>query len=193
MSAISTVSKDGMTGDETKPQKNYLTTTEFARLCGVSRFTIRNWIKQRKIKAVRTVGRQYRIPVSEAISFLETMHLEAFHKDESGLTPGSLRHCWEYPKKTNCDKKCRDCLIHGRDIDYCFIVVRQFGKGVIRCKGDCLNCGYFEEFFSFYRKRTQLEEPYDKKSKKATKEKKNFMYNFAYGVGRGVNVLKRKE
>ncbi len=193
MSAISTVRKDGMTGDETKPQKNYLTTTEFARLCGVSRFTIRNWIKQRKIKAVRTVGGQYRIPVSEAISFLETMHLEAFHKDESGLTPGSLRHCWEYPEKTNCDKKCRDCLIHGRDIDYCFIVVRQFGKGVIRCEGDCLDCDYFGEIFGSYSKTTALKEPCDKKSKEAAREKRNFLYNFVYSVGRGAHVLKRKE
>jgi excisionase family DNA binding protein len=165
-----------------------MTTTELARLCGVSRFTIINWTNRGKIRASRTVGRHYRIPVSEAMSFLET-----FRNEKKGVASGSSGHCWEYLQKTNCDKECRNCLIYRREVDYCFEVVRQFGKGVICCKGDCLNCGYFEEFFSFYRKRTQLEEPYDKKSKKATKEKKNFMYNFAYGVGRGVNVLKRKE
>jgi len=26
------------------------------------------------------------------------------------------------------------------------VVVRQFGKEVIHCEGDCLSCGYFEKF-----------------------------------------------
>ncbi|MHC4396151.1 MAG: helix-turn-helix domain-containing protein [Planctomycetota bacterium] len=173
-------------------QKNYLTTTELAKFCGVSRFTIRNWIKQDKIRAVRTVGKQYRIPVSEAISFLETLHLEIFHKDESGVKPGSLRHCWECLEKTNCDKKCKDCLIDGKDTGYCFMVVRQFGNGVIRCKGDCLDCEYFGEIFGVYGKTTPAEKPCDIKDKEAVGEKKNFLYNFAYSVGRGVHVLKER-
>jgi len=75
----------------------------------------------------------------------------------------------------------------------------QSGDLLSKARGDYmlkigfLSCGYFEEFFSFYRERTQREKPYDEKSKKAAKEKKNFLYNVAYGVGRGVNVLKRKE
>ena len=188
MSVINEAKKGTVKGNESKQRSGYMTTTELARLCGVSRFTIINWTNRGKIRANRTVGRHYRIPVSEAMSFLET-----FRNEKKGVASGSSGHCWEYLQKTNCDKECRNCLIYRREVDYCFEVVRQFGKGVICCKGDCLNCGYFEEFFSFYRKRTQLEEPYDKKSKKATKEKKHFMYNFAYGVGRGVNVLKRKE
>jgi len=185
MSGASVARKGTVRDNESKRRSGYLTTTELARLCGVSRFTIINWTNRGKIRANRTVGRHYRIPVSEAMSFLET-----FRNEKKGVASGSSGHCWEYLQKTNCDKECRNCLIYRREVDYCFEVVRQFGKGVIRCKGDCLNCGYFEDFFSFYRKRTQLEEPYDKKSKKATKGKKDFLYNVAYGVGRGVNVLK---
>lgn len=188
MSVVNEAKKGTVKGNESKRWSGYMTTTELARLCGVSRFTIINWTNRGKIRASRTVGRHYRIPVSEAMSFLET-----FRNEKKGVASGSSGRCWEYLQKTNCDKECRNCLIYRREVDYCFEVVRQFGKGVISCEGDCLNCGYFEEFFSSYRKRTQLEEPYDKKSKKATKEKKKFMYNFAYGVGRGVNVLKRKE
>jgi len=191
--AVSTITRESRVVNELMLQKNYLTTTGLAKLCGVSRFTIRNWIKQGKIKAVRTIGKQYRIPVSKAMSFLETMHPEISHKAKKGLAPGALGHCWEYPQKTNCDNKCRNCLIHGKEIDYCFVVVRQFGKGVIRCQGDCLNCDYFGEFFGFYSKSSQVEEPLDDKSKKAAVEKKKILYNFAYNVGRGVHVLKRKE
>jgi excisionase family DNA binding protein len=178
--------------NESMLRKNYLTTTELAKFCGVSRFTIRNWIKQHKIKAVRTVGKQYRIPVSEAISFLETLHLEIFHRDENRVVPGSLRHCWEYPEKTNCDKKCTDCLIDGKDTGYCFMVVRQFGQGVISCEGDCLNCEYFGEIFGFYQETTLVEKPHNTKDNEVAGEKKNFLYNFAYSVGRGVHVLKER-
>jgi len=190
--AVSTMTIEAGDVNELKLQKNYLTTTELAKLCGVSRFTIRNWIKQGKIKAIRTIGKQYRIQVSEAVSFLETLHLEISHKAKKGSALGVLGHCWEYSQKTNCDNKCRNCLIYGEKIDYCFVVVRQFGKGMIRCQGDCLNCDYFGDFFCFYSRSPQVKEPLDDKSKKAA-EKKKFLYNFAYSVGRGVNVLKRKE
>ncbi len=92
ISSTASVKAKPTTIDQTKLKKDHLTTTELAKLCGVSRFTIWNWIKQHKIKAVRTVGGQYRIPASEAISFLETCH-----KARKSLAPGALGHCWEYP------------------------------------------------------------------------------------------------
>ncbi len=188
MSVVNEERKGTAKSDENKRRSAYMTTTELARLCGVSRFTIINWVNKGKIRANRTVGRHYRIPVSEAMSFFETLS-----KETKGGASDSSGQCWEYLQKTNCDKECKNCLIYRREVDYCFEVVRQFGKGVIRCEGDCLSCGYFEDFFSSYRIKTRLKEPYEKKRKKAAKEKKNFLYNFAYGVGRGVNVLKGKE
>ena len=182
---ISAMRKKAMAGNKTKSRKDYLTTTELARLCGVSRFTIVNWVNQGKIRAIRTVGKHYRIPLSEAISLFE-----AFRNEKNGVASGSLGHCWEYVQKASCDKKCGDCLIYGRKINHCFVVVQQFGKEVIHCKGDCLNCGYFKEFFSIYSKTEQLEEPCDKKSEEATREKRDFLYYFVYGVGRGVHEVK---
>ncbi|MBW7989853.1 MAG: helix-turn-helix domain-containing protein [Planctomycetes bacterium] len=41
-----------------------MTTTELAKLCGVSRFTIINWINRGKIRTNKTVGGHSRIPVS---------------------------------------------------------------------------------------------------------------------------------
>lgn len=178
--------------DKTKHREEYLTTTELARLCGVSRFTIINWINRGKIRTVRTVGRHYRIPVPEAVSFLETLHPETLHKKKRHAASGSSVHCWECLQKTNCDKECRNCLIHGKETDYCFVAVRQFHKGAVRCKGDCLNCGYFEEFFGLDSKEMQLEESPDKRSKEAATEKRNLLYNFVYGAGRGASELKGK-
>ena len=187
MSAISTVRRKFLRDNESKPQKDYLTTTELSKLCGVSRFTIINWTNGGKIRASRTVGGHYRIPVSEAMSLLET-----FHKERNGVAPHLPGHCWEYPQKTNCEKECGNCLIYGKEVDYCFVLVRQFGKGAICCEGDCLSCGYFEEFFRLYNKGTPLEKPRGKKRKGMSTEKRNFLYNFVYSVGRGVHVLKER-
>ena len=183
--------KPAATG-ETKPKKDNLTTTELARLCGVSRFTILNWINRGKIRAVRTVGGHCRIPASEAISFLEAFHLDAFHNQKKSTLPNSLGHCWEYPQKTSCDNDCRECLIYGREIDYCFVVVRQFGKEVICCKGNCLSCAYFEEFFGFDERRPELTETHPERTEGATEEKRSVLRNFVRGVNRGVHRLKRE-
>jgi len=183
-----------VTNNGVKSQEDCLTTTEFARICGVSRFTIINWTKHDKIKAIKTVGGQYRISLSEAISFFESMHRQVHHNEKNDGNSDSLIHCWEYSQKTNCDKKCKECRIYGKEID-CFVVVQQFGKGVIRCKGDCSHCAYFKEFFHFYSKRTRPEESQNKQSKPvatgpAIDEKKGLLYNLIYGVGHGVHEVK---
>jgi excisionase family DNA binding protein len=168
-------------------RKDCLTTTELAKLCGVSRFTIINWVNLGKIRTMKTVGGHCRIPISEAISFYET-----FHKEKTGVTSDSLCYCWEYSQKTNCGKDCESCLLYKSRINYCFVVVREFGKEVIHCKGDCLNCDYFEEFFTSYSQSEQLNETHESKDKKGATDKKSFLYNFVYGVARGVHEVKEK-
>ena len=173
----------------TGPRKEYLTTTELAKFCGVSRFTILSWIDKGKISTIRTVGGKHRIPVSEAISFLETLQRKSSPKEKKVTTSGALGHCWEYLQKTNCERECKNCLIYGREIDYCFVVVRQFGKGVIRCMGDCLSCGYFEKFFGSHSKLTELDTSNGKSVEIDTK-KKNFFDNFISDVAQGNDGIK---
>lgn len=179
--------KEAITKNKINLRKDCLTTTELAKLCGVSRFTIINWVNQGKIGTMKTVGGHCRIPLSEAISFYES-----FYKEKKDDISESLCHCWEYPQKTNCDKKCKNCLLYGSRINYCFVVVREFGKAVIRCKGDCLDCDYFEEFFRSYSKSERLNEMHDRKNENANTDKKSFLYNVVYGVGRGIQEVKEK-
>ena len=133
------------------PPKNYLTTTQLAELCGVSRFTILNWIKQGKINAIKTIGGKYRIGMVEAKSFLDSLHIDATGKDKEATAdkPDLSAHCWEYPDKVSCPCTCEKCLIYEKKTDYCFIVVQKYAKGVIPCQGNCLECSYFTEFFKF--------------------------------------------
>ena len=189
---VNTAREKPMKIDKNKLNKDFLSTTELARLCGVSRFTIINWINKGKINTFKTVGGKHRIPATEATAFLESMHCQSSYETENGLAPDALGHCWEYPRKTNCDNNCKSCLIYGREVDYCFIVVRQFGKGVINCQGDCLRCEYFGEFFGFYSEDSQAREQSDENGKNIAAAKRNFLYNFAYGIGRSVHGLKKK-
>ena len=188
--AIFDAAKQALANKKVGLQKDYLTTTELAKFCGVSRFTILSWIDKGKISTIRTVGGKHRIPVSEAISFLETLQRKTSPKEKKVTTSGALGHCWEYLQKTNCERECKNCLIYGREIDYCFVVVRQFGKGVIRCMGDCLSCGYFEKFFGSRSKPTWLEETSDGKSAEAVTEKKNFLDNFVYDIAQSGDGMK---
>lgn len=168
-------------------RKDYLTTTEVAKLCGVSRFTIINWVNRGKIKTMKTTGGHCRIPVSEAISFYES-----FYKETDNVKSHSSCYCWEYPQKTNCHKECKNCLLYKSRINYCFVVVRQFSKEVIHCDGDCLNCDYFEEFFTSYSESRHPKEAADSRGDKRARDKKSFLYNFVYGVGRGIQGVKGK-
>jgi len=179
------VLKETITKNKIELRKDCLTTTELAKLCGVSRFTIINWVNRGKIRTMKTVGGHCRIPVSEAIAFYET-----FYKEKIDVTSESLCHCWEYPQKAKYDKDCKNCFLYKSRINYCFVVVREFGKEVVRCEGDCLDCDYFEEFFSSYSKIEQLNETEDGESKKRAKDKKSFLYNVVYGVGRGIHEVK---
>ncbi len=137
MSVISVARKEAVRDDESKPRSGYMTTTKLARLCGVSRFTIINWIKRGRIKAIRTVGRHYRIPVSEALSLLRS-----FEEKKKSSSSGPGGHCRQQAPTTNGDEE----------------------------RGNCLTG--------------------NKKNKQAKAKKKNVLYAFGYGVGRGVHVLK---
>jgi len=57
--------------NETEFGKYFLTTTQVARRCNVSRFTVLKWVKQGRIKAIKLLSGHYRIPESEVKSFVD--------------------------------------------------------------------------------------------------------------------------
>ena len=48
-----------------------LTTSDVARYCHVSRFTVSKWIRKGKLEGYQTLGGHYRIPLSDFRAFLE--------------------------------------------------------------------------------------------------------------------------
>lgn len=105
MSAITVAGKETVRVNESKRRSGYMTTTDLARLCGVSRFTIINWTRQGRIKAIRTVGRHYRIPVSEALILLRT-----FGKKKEASLSDLKEHRRQQTPTTNGDEERGNCL-----------------------------------------------------------------------------------
>ena len=98
------MSKEAILRDQIIPQETqHLSTSQLAKLCGVSRFSIINWVHQGKIKTINTVGGHSRISLPEAISFLEDLHLD---KEKKGKVSEALLHCWEHAENTRCKTKC---------------------------------------------------------------------------------------
>jgi len=139
MTVISAARKEAVRGHESKPRSGYMTTTEVARLCGVSRFTIINWAKQGKIKTIRTVGRHYRIPASEALALLRT-----FDQEKKASSSGSGGRCWHQTPTTKGDEE----------------------------RGNRVTS--------------------NEKNKQPKAKKKNILYVFSYGSGRGARKLKER-
>ncbi len=105
MSVITVAVKETIKKGESKRRSGYMTTTELSRLCGVSRFTIINWTKQGRIKATKTIGKHYRIPVSEALSLLR-----ALGKKKKSSSSDLKESCRQQASTTNGEDECGNCL-----------------------------------------------------------------------------------
>jgi len=119
----------------------YITTSDFARVCNVTRLTVINWVNQKKIRAVQTMGGHRRIPLMELLSFLESTM--------TGMQTGKKSsYCWEYAKKLGKAKKCITCALKGSPFHYCSVVAAHLGKEIIDCSGNCSTCNYLRIFLN---------------------------------------------
>ena len=140
MNLFARVSENGsVTSDE------FIPTTEAAELCRVTRFTIRNWILENKLKASQTAGGHHRIRRADLLKFMKDVGIQpatASPKSKAFL------HCWEYLNLTSADsEKCKSCLVFKEQANRCFLTVRQFGPEKVSCCKDCSECEYMAAYF----------------------------------------------
>lgn len=140
MGALSVERKKYLRGNNIKDRSGYMTTTELSKLCGVSRFTIINWIKRGRIRVIKTVGNHNRIPESEALSLLDIIE-----KKQQTQTSTSEYQFKQQNKKTKRGLKRGICSTrnkkYSRDKSKKNNVLYAFGYGVGRSvhalKGRC--------------------------------------------------------
>jgi excisionase family DNA binding protein len=123
--------------------KGYYTTSQAAKICGISHRTIAKLFDAGVIKGYRLPGSGFRrIPEKELLSFIATCGMPA-----SGVQPspkGEWLHCWEYRslQKQKVDL-CQDCEVRLSHTRYCWRFSRS---DLLVCRyqdGGCSKCRYF--------------------------------------------------
>ncbi|MDH7499066.1 MAG: helix-turn-helix domain-containing protein [candidate division NC10 bacterium] len=123
--------------------KRYYTTSQAAKICGLSHRTIAKLFDAGAIKGYRLPGSGFRrIPEKEMLSFIASCGMPA-----SGMLAspkGQWLHCWEYRtlhKQTT--SLCKGCEVRLSHIRYCWRL-SESGLPVCRYRdGDCRSCRYF--------------------------------------------------
>ena len=174
-----------MANNQAKRTREYITTTQMAEMCGVSRFTIINWVKQRKITTIKTAGNHRRILLGESLRVLESLSL----KNQS---PESQTNCWMFHAERAESGKCRNCLIYKRHIDACFLLVRLFGQEKLGSGGICCECGYYD---GVWKGRDGKFEVSDCSTAHGAGEgplrsARNFLGSTSYSIGHGARQIK---
>ncbi len=130
------------------PANKYLTTSQAAKICNVTRFTILNWIKSGKLLAVSTLGGHQRIP-KETVLFLLKKKNSPVEEElpSSNINPPTVR-CWESKEITSSGQHaCSKCLVFKEKIGRCFLVVKRFGTEKVQCNFDCADCKYLAKYY----------------------------------------------
>ena len=126
--------------------KDFLTTTQAARLLCVSPDTVLKWVKAGKIRSYRTLGGHFRIPLSE----LDVP--EAPGEVETNGSPAGRplvhQYCWEYLAAGGPVKEeCKECITYRSRARRCYeLKDLPGGMGCLNllCDTDCDDCDYYK-------------------------------------------------
>lgn len=127
--------------------KDYLTTTQAARLLAVSPDTVLKWVKAGKIGAYLTPGGHCRIP-REVID--ELMVKPSGASNVRVASPTTFHYCWELARQSSdhCDTPidCVDCIVYRGRVERCYELAElpEIGNSIKhRCGTSCEKCDYY--------------------------------------------------
>jgi excisionase family DNA binding protein len=126
-------------------EDEFLTTTQAAKFCNVTRFTIRNWANEGKLKIKQTKGGHRRIFKDDLIKFISDNGIAATLPSDN---PVLIPHCYDHKKFRNSDQHdCQNCLVYREKAGKCFLLTKEFGSKKVECKDDCLTCEYMTIYY----------------------------------------------
>jgi excisionase family DNA binding protein len=136
-----------MTDKQTKPRgKDFLTTTEAAKLLSVSPDTVLKWVRAGKVKSHRTLGGHFRIPLSE-LDIPDTIEKTAANIPAPIPRPAVHQYCWQYlAGEGEISPKCKDCITFRSRAQRCYELKELpggFGCLNLMCDTNCLECDYY--------------------------------------------------
>ncbi|MFO7987621.1 MAG: helix-turn-helix domain-containing protein [Desulfatiglandaceae bacterium] len=129
------------------PNGETVSVPQAAALCGVSRSTINNWIRAKRLFAKRS-GKIYSVHTTDLLLLLESMGkaIPPELRDTNPYRPvfRSFRHCWERRNGHNHGQSCKDCVVLTQELDICFTAAKG---SQLKCPEPCHACGHYQEIF----------------------------------------------
>ncbi len=133
---------------ELNSNKDYMTTSQAARLLSVSPDTVLKWVRAGKVKSYRTLGGHFRIPITELENLASTARAP-LRAASPEAQPIAHQYCWEYLAAGGEIKaECRDCITFKSRARRCYELKDMPGAmGCLNlmCDTDCDECEYFQQ------------------------------------------------
>lgn len=130
--------------DDQLKSKDYLTTSQAAKLLKVSPDTVLKWVKAGKVKSHRTLGGHFRIPLSE----LDLPAPNGNRATADAAPPPDHFYCWEYLAAGGAVRdECTDCITYRSRAQRCYELKDlpgEFGCLNLLCDTDCDECEYYK-------------------------------------------------
>ncbi len=123
----------------------YLTTTDAAKFCSVTRFTIRNWVNSCGLKADKTAGGHRRILRSDLKGFMKEKRADRAREEK--ISPHAIPRCWEFNFKAADKHNCVNCLAFKERANKCYLILKSFGPEKMQCPHECLDCAYLIRYY----------------------------------------------
>ncbi len=128
-------------------KRDYLTTTQAARLMSVSPDTVLKWVKAGKVKSYRTLGGHFRIPVSE-LNIPPAAESGAASVSDAAARLASYQYCWEYLGDGEVKPECKKCITYRSRAKRCY-QLKDLPGGLgglgLMCDTECSDCEYFKQ------------------------------------------------
>ena len=122
----------------------YLTTTQASKICGVTRFTIANWVKSGMLKSSVTAGGHRRIFEKDFLKFVSKKNLP---NNINRLSTINVPNCWEFRFQNQDEHDCVQCVVFKEGASKCFLLAKNFGSEKRQCSNNCIDCEYLIKFY----------------------------------------------
>ncbi len=128
--------------------KDFLTTSQAAKKLSVSPDTVLKWVKAGKIKAHRTLGGHFRIPIATVNGLVEDDVNNGVSSSIPAIANPSFQYCWEHKSQLGIlNEKCKECVVYKSRARRCYElrnIPEEFGSLKLYCQDTCENCDYYK-------------------------------------------------
>lgn len=132
-----------------KEHPTVLTTSQAAKLCGVTPDAVVKWIHKGRLEAKRTAGGHFRIERGRLESLIPSLNKTEAAPSQPPQARMTARRCWEYMSDGGVlREECRQCVVYRLGVSECFLMAAQepdTARSRPFRRNSCQDCGYYRQ------------------------------------------------